>query len=254
MDNITLSNVLIVIVILLVILLALLLVGPRLIIGGSGICSIENQGTQLDSVPEDAAIIVDGMNFIWHLAAHSKLENVNERNFIQLVDVASGIFVNTFPTQEIHMTLKNLNMHIADTSWHTSLTELSKKYRIIYHFAIDYKLVQNAPHHMQGRDDLLVMIHYNMLESKKPVYAVSLDDYVDDVLFTQIPTFAEHIYAAGNHTGLQIDPKNIAPALRRSIHSSDNLLKYEIVSSEPMNGSIKLHKNRTTKCLNLFRV
>lgn len=252
MDNITLSNVLIVIVILLVILLALLLVGPRLITGGSGICSIENQGAQLDSIPEDAAVIVDGMNFIWHLAAHSN-DVVNERNFIQLVDVASGIFTKTFPTQEIHMILKNMNMHIADASWHTTLLELSKKYRITYHFAIDYKLLQNAPHHMQGRDDLLVMIHYNMLEPKKPVYAISLDDYVDDVLFTQIPTFTEHIYSGGIHTGLQIDPKNIAPVLRRSIHSSDNLLKYEIVSAEPMNGSIKLHKNRTTKCLNLFK-
>lgn len=246
-----------VVVIILIILLASIvldeLIDTRLTRGGSGICDVNSQLRVDEKIPADAIIIVDGMNFIYHLALHT-LGNayVNADNYFPLIDKASFIIGRTFPGCEIHFIVKNLDVHkLENHTFNKAMFKLSRTYPITYHLAFGADVV-GGPHIANGRDDFLVMLQYNLNEKRKPTYILSLDEFVDDRLYPMIAPFIEALYSENKRITIPINPSFVAPSLVQPIHDIYTLYRYEFVNDDKLDGTVYIHKNYSTKCANIL--
>ena len=157
-------------------------------------------------IADNASIICDGHNLI-----HQLIGKANILEFEQGLKRLSAILSMAFPTQDLHLVLKNPD-HKTEKLYNKikrkkkcnsipyfdELCSISKEFpSITYHLAYQPKgkkqKLKNQPHHMKGRDDFLAIL----LQNRKSAYIISKDRFRDFKDFGSIKSFVHYSTKAG---------------------------------------------------------
>jgi hypothetical protein len=123
-------------------------------------------------IGKESILVFDGHNFLHRTTG---FEDLND---------AFKIIRSTLPTQTIHFIMKSSNKDILK-----QMKPLSKKYKIIFHLALDKKNHKQSKHYAKGRDDYLAIRLANLIPDS---IIISDDRFRDFEHFCKIPDF-EHI-------------------------------------------------------------
>ena len=147
-------------------------------------------------------VIVDGMNFMYHLKQLTHRNTPLQECYYNLIDKSSQLLIKAFPKQDIYFVFKNL-----DTIDKDKLSKISAKYRIKYYLAHDnIQKSEDIGHHIHGRDDLTVQILNNQIPHSR---VISLDKYSDHGLFGEVPSYILHSIVGGTWTARKINPSKL---------------------------------------------
>jgi hypothetical protein len=262
---------------------------PYGVVGGSGFLMFANGGNDLPHfnkdkqlfIGNDVKIVVDGHNMI-HRVSHN---NMCTMEFEETLKDISEMLMDAFPTQDLHIVLKNPKDSIIKAfdkmkeqerqetqtdkpripnrpnqplkksseeriSYFRELVTLSMLYpRITYHLAYGKEPVAKSSksHHMKSRDDFLTIY------LARNGYMLSQDRFRDFNQFSNIKPFKH--YSVNNGV---VQPKEIiTPSAQWSQLESPNLgnhLIFEIVEKNILkkhnitNGSVYLGNNSAFGC------
>lgn len=144
-------------------------------------------------VNPDEKIVVDGHNLIHDLHGGK----ITGEQFEEGLDIVSNMVVKAFPSNTIHIVIKNPNhlpeQLVSRKPYLDKITNISKNYpHVSYHLAYDDKTIgSGSQHYMKGRDDFLSVY------LAKNNYIVSKDRFRDFNDFDKIPTFTHYIIQDG---------------------------------------------------------
>ncbi len=139
-------------------------------------------------IPDNEKLVVDGHNMIHDIVAQKYIPNEYFKNALYKI---SSILSTTFPTNDIHIVIKNNDINTI---------EISKEFpSITYHVAY-LKNDKSSQHHEKARDDFLTIM------LAKGGYIVSKDRFRDFNKFGSIKSFKHYTIKNGTRSVETVKP------------------------------------------------